>query len=274
MKSSFFLTIVVFVLFATDAFAQIQADVQMDFGGPTEYVVTDSQGKRSGLNPITHTDYDEIPYAGYGDGSSGETREFTFNTILMDTLFSTTYTIHLFGTGNGVFKGSVGGRQTLSGKGASFRTLGVIDSNQTVIYVFNYSTDSTITPTFWKVVTPQIIRQDFSDCFKLKILGNEGFYRDILHQLDDISKDLAHKDSIEARKDLEKFQDELENAHNETIKHDKEKNQKKPTEFERGQERFVSPYAYQILSEDVSLLLQQLPEGHQRDHEGEGRGKN
>lgn len=246
----------------------------MDFKGPIELVVTDSQGKRSGYNPVTKTDYDEIPYAGYGDGSDEGSKEFGFRTALKDTLFSTTYTIQVFGIGNGIFKGWGGGSQTWFGKGLSFRALGIIDSNQTVIYVFNYSTDSTITPTFWKVVTPQIIRQDFSDCFKLKILGNEGFYRDILHQLDDISKDLAHKDSVETRKDLKKIQEELEDIHNETTKRDKEKGHEKPKEFEKRQERFVSSYAYQLLSEDVSLLLQQLPEGHQRDHEGEGRGKN
>jgi len=264
MRRSSFFALPIF-LFTANAFAQMHAYVQMDFSGPVEYVVTDSQGKRSGLNPITHMDYDEIPYSGYGDGSQEGSREFGFNTALKDTSFSTTYTIQIFGTGKGIFDGGGGARQTWSGKGASFRTRGVIDSNQNVTYKFSYSTDSTITPTFWKVVTPQIIRQDFENCFKLKLLGKEEFYKDLIHQLDDIVKDVAHKDSVEARKDLEKFSDEFEDVFNETFKDNPKKNAIVMAEFEKTHKKFVGLDAYKILSEDVSLLLQQLPESHQKN---------
>ena len=268
MKSSLFLTIATFFLLAPTGFAQNHAYVQMDFGGPVEYVVTDSQGKRSGLNPTTDTDYDEIPYAGYGDGSSGESREFGFNTALEDTSFSTTYTIQLFGTGNGVFKGSVGGRQTLSGKGASFSVLGVIGLNQTLTYVFNYSTDSTVTPTFTKVVTPQIIKQDFENCYRLGLLGKERLYRDFAHQLNEIVKDVARKDSLEARKDLERFGDKLEDVFKETFRDNPQKNAVILGEFEKTHKKFLDLDAYKILSEDISLILKELPEKHRRgdDH--------
>ena len=255
------------LLLAADVFSQMRAYVLVDFEGPVEYTVTDSQGKRSGYDPITNTDYNEIPYAGYGLASDGETREFGFHSILKDTLFSTTYTIQAFGTGSAVFVGDALARQTWSGKGGQFHTEGVIDKNQTLEYKFSYSTDSTIVPTFTKVVTLQIIRQDFENCFKLKLFGKEEFYKDLVHQLDDIVKDVAHKDSVEARKDLEKFSDEFEDVFNETFKDNPKKNAIVMAEFEKTHKKFVGLDAYKILSEDVSLLLQQLPKGHEKGHE-------
>lgn len=241
MRSSFFLTIAIFFLFTTASFAQMEAYVQMDFEGPIQYVVTDSQGKRSGCNPMTNTDYDEIPYAGYGDmGEGGRSAwEFGFRTALEDTLFSTTYTIRFFGTGNGVFRGGGGGQQTWSGKGASFRVLGVIDSNQTVTYVFNYSTDSTITPTFWKVVTPQIIRQDLDNCHKLPMIKDAQLYSNLGNILTVFQQDLAKADSVSARQEIILFQ--------QTLRSDSA--------------TLIHTYAWNILQEDAKAFLATLPSG-------------
>lgn len=173
------------VFLVTGASAQTVARIQMDFEGPVELVVTDSQGERSGYNPITKEDYDEIPYAGYGDGSKGE-REFAFHSALKDTSFSTTYMITIFGIGTGMFEGYGGGKQTWSKPGESFRLIGVIDSNQTATYAFSYSTDSTITPTFAKVIDSNTIRprrigspqaQSYYEPWDSQLVGEEGSQR-------------------------------------------------------------------------------------------------
>ncbi|MFZ1082175.1 MAG: hypothetical protein WAO19_09650, partial [Candidatus Kryptoniota bacterium] len=205
MIRNFFLAISILSFFASDAFAQMYAYIQMDFDGPVQYVVTDSQGKRSGYNPTTNTDYDEIPYAGYGGGSNGGI-EFGFRTALEDTSFSTTYTIQLWGTGNGFYTGGGGAQQTWSGKGLNIQVLGVIDSNQTVTYVLKYSTDSTIAPTFMKVVTPQIIHQDLDNCYKLEMIGGSNFYNDLENILTSFEQYFAQTDSISAREELVLFQ--------------------------------------------------------------------
>jgi hypothetical protein len=266
MKRNTFLLMSMFLFAATNVFAQMDAYIQMDFEGPVEYVVTDSQGKRCGHDPINNAYYDEIPYAGYG--LAGEDLmtawEFVFHTALKDTSFSTTYTIQLFGTGLGIFTGDGGARQTWSGKGLDIHTIGVIDKNQTLEYKFSYSTDSTITPTFWKVVTPQIIEQDFNDCFKLKLLGDRGFYRELRNQLDDFDRYIEHRDSVEAGRELEGFWDRLKKVYADTLEtsHGKGHEKGRTGKFERGYKDFVKQEAYQILSEDVSLMMQQLSEGH------------
>ncbi len=262
----------VILFFVLNAFAQVDAYIQMDFEGPVELVVTDSQGKRCGYNPFTGTIYNEISYAGYGYGSDGSAKEFAFNTALKDTSFSTTYTIQLFGTRKGAFTGDGGAEQTWSGKGLNFNVLGVIDSNQTVTYKLTYTTDSTITPTMTKVVTPHIIIQDFNDCFKLRLLGDREFYRELRNQLDNFNRHIEHRDSVEARRELESFWNRIQYVYSDTVDNDNA-NHHAETRFEHRLRGFVTQEAYQILNEDVNLMLAQLPvETHRGDHY-DGRGK-
>ncbi|MGO9481258.1 MAG: hypothetical protein ACLP05_05700 [Candidatus Kryptoniota bacterium] len=273
MKQNFILIISLFLLLVANVSAQMRAYADVVVQGPVELLVTDSQGNRSGHDAIAKTYYHQIPYAFYGQGSNGAP-EFGFKTILWDTLFTTTYTIQVFGTGSGTFVGDALARQTYNpAKGGQFHVVGVIDKNQTVDYRFFYSTDSTVTPTFTKVVTSRILRQDLDDCFKLESLGKEGFYKDLLNQADDIVNDIAHKDYVEAGKDLRGVQDELADVYNETFKDNPNKNRVMLGKFEKDHDKFITQDAYQILNEDVSLLLQQLPEGRGIDHEGEGRDK-
>lgn len=182
-------TMSMLLLLAASVSAQMRAYVVVGFQGPVELVVTDSQGHRSGYNPITKTYYDEIPYAGYGAGSDGQP-EFGFKRILWDTLFSTTYTVQVFGTGNGAFTGDGIARQTQSGngKGARFPVRGVIDSNQTVTYELNYSTDSTITPTMVRVVDPSTTTQDITDLLKLNLITNHGIANSLQQKMDNAWK--------------------------------------------------------------------------------------
>ncbi|HUI29582.1 MAG TPA: hypothetical protein VLX91_05160, partial [Candidatus Acidoferrales bacterium] len=63
----------------------------------------------------------------------------------------------------------------------------------------------------------------------------------------------------------EKFSDEFEDVFNETFKDNPKKNAIVMAEFEKTHKKFVGLDAYKILSEDVSLLLQQLPESHQKN---------
>ena len=268
MKRNFFLVAPMFLLFAANVPAQVHVYIQMDFSGPIEYLVTNAQGEKSGCVPGRTAYYQEIPYAGYGDGTDGESKEFVLSNGSRDTSFNTVYRIDIFGIGLGLYHGDGGGSQTLSGKGGGFHVRGVIDSNQKVSYEFRYSTDSTVTPTFTKVVTPQIIKQDFENCYRLGLLGKERLYRDFAHQLNEIVKDVARKDSLEARKDLERFGDKLEDVFKETFRDNPQKNAVILGEFEKTHKKFIDLDAYKILSEDISLILKELPEKHRRgdDH--------
>jgi hypothetical protein len=145
--------------------------------------------------------------------------------------------------------------------------LGVIDSNQTVVYELDYSTDSTVTPTMMKVVTPQIILQDFGDCFKLNLLGDREFYRELRNQLDNFDRHIDHKDSVEARKELERFRNRIQQVYSDTVSHGGEDHHGKSGEVGHRRKDFVTEEAYQILNEDVNLMLQQLPEKRGRGDE-------
>ena len=213
MRISLALEIGFVLLFAVGASAQVRAYVQMDFSGPIEFVVTDSQGERSGINPITKTDYDEISYADYGDGTDEGMREFVFRHALTDTSFSTVYSIQIFGTGDGLFTGGGNGKQTRSGKGGSFRVSGVIDSNQTLNYVFNYSTDSTIAPVFTKVIESITIGQEVGDLLKLSLITNHGIANSLQQKIDNAWKQKEKGQTNAARNLVRAFINEV-NAQN------------------------------------------------------------
>ncbi|MFZ1081799.1 MAG: hypothetical protein WAO19_07725, partial [Candidatus Kryptoniota bacterium] len=246
MKSSFFLGATLFFLLASNTFAQVHAYVQMDFSGPVEFLVTDAQGERSGYIPGQSAYYQEIPYAGYGDGSDEGSREFGFRGALTDTSFSTTYTIRLYGTGSGEFTGDGGGRQTRSGKGGGFHVAGVIDSNQIETFVFSYSTDSMVTPTFMKIITPQIIQQDLDNCIKLQLLNDTQLCTSLGNALTSFEQYLAKADSISARQELVLFQQTLDSKSIDTI----------DTIPAQGT---ISLDAQNILNADAQTLINSLP---------------
>lgn len=258
MRPSFFFVLLFWLFLAVDSFAQIDAYVQMDFQGPLQndplqFVVTDTQGRRSGYDPITRQEYDEIPYAGYGFSGVGSltpnkpsisVREFGFITSLQDTLFSTSYVVQLFGNAKGMFIGDISMRQTWSGKGADFHVVGVIDSDQTVSYLFRYGTDSTVTPTMTKLVTPHTIRQDLDNSFKLNLLGEADFYNNLANILTSFEEYLAQSDTVSARQELILFQQAIDNENKDTT---------------NTTIAFVNADAWNILHGDAQSLIDLFP---------------
>jgi hypothetical protein len=66
--------------------------------------------------------------------------------------------------------------------------------------------------------------------------------------LDNSNNHFADKDSVKARQELEEFEDALQDVQNQTVK----------SRNEKGNENFITQDVYQILSEDVGLLSQQV----------------
>jgi predicted transcriptional regulator len=130
-----------------------------------------------------------------------------------------------------------------------FKTVNVIDKDSVITYRLKYHGQPGTPIKFEKIVNTQTIRQDLDNCFKLKLLGHDEFYISLVQQLDSFNSDLAHKDSVKARQALVQFEDALQEVQNQTVKSGNEK----------GNEAFTTQDVYQILSGDVTSLLEQLP---------------
>ena len=105
--------------------------------------------------------------------------------------------------------------------------------------------------TIEKSVRISSLHQDLRDSYDAELLGPKELFAELSHRLDKLDKYFADKDSSKARHELEKFQEKIDQVRKETVKTELKK-QKLP-------KHFISKDAYEILTEDVSILLKHLP---------------
>lgn len=91
---------------------------------------------------------------------------------------------------------------------------------------------------------PATIRQDLSNSFKLKLLGEQGFYKELSNSLDSYEKHLSKKDTLKAVKEVEKFRDRITEEYNKGT--------------ERNDKRFITADAWKILYDDAQYLVAHL----------------
>jgi hypothetical protein len=233
-------------LLAQISWSQINGYVHIAFNRKVHFVVTDSLGRRSGVDPRIGAKYNEIPNADYSLACCGsvdstalidEGWEFMFLRTI-DSLFGEKYSVEFIGRARGIYNGGVGMAQSMSGKGASFNIKGVIDSAQSIFYKIVYMTDSTQTPTLTKVVDTSTFRQDLNNCYALNLVRTQSFYQSLNTQVRKIDSLLALGDTVKAIDELFRTDSLLDNASGDTT--------------------LIIPDGYQILKEDVSVLLTSL----------------
>ena len=259
------LTAVPFLIMPVFLWSQSQGYLQMDIMGPIHYVVTDSMGRRTGFDPRIDGDYSEIPNMGYGlsgaDSHDPDTEplnfwEFGFNTNVKDPTFHEQFTVTVIGIHRGVFSGIVGWSVD-PGKGGSAKIQGLVDSNQTSSFTFSISMDTSRVFEYSKVVAASSLRQDLDNSYDLNLLGNRSLYKKWGQQVERIENQLERKDPSKAYEELERFAKELKNVREETEKHEERK--RKPNQF-------VTSEAFDILSEDVAILMSPLsPRKHHKE---------
>jgi hypothetical protein len=124
-----------------------------------EFVVEDSLGRRTGIEPLADTRYDEIPNAGYGDtGVDSEDPNIPglyAIEFVMDPATKGHYTIKVIGAGTDTLKLSIYMARTL-GKGAQFHFTGTTSYGQVTEYKFYYDPDPTKMLTAERVITIDI----------------------------------------------------------------------------------------------------------------------
>jgi hypothetical protein len=121
---------------------------------------------------------------------------------------------------------------------------GLLDSAETATFRLMYDFNDRSRVVISRLVSSSDIRQDLDNSYKLKLLGDKGFHKELSNTLDNYQKHLSKNDTLKAIKELEKFQERMTREYNETAR-------------SRGK-RFVTSDALQILSYDVKYLIDQL----------------
>ncbi len=136
----------------------------------------------------------------------------------------------------------------------------IFDTIKDTVYYYYKDTQRATSIDLKKIITFSSLREDFAASYKLNLLGSEKFFNELNKDLDKVEKELSKKDSAEAREKLEEFWKEIEEVRKEMVEEgEKDKDKEK--------EKFITEEAFNILKEDVTLLLAKLPqrENHKND---------
>jgi len=275
------LWLIVFIVTVCESFSQDRGFLHVSTGVQVQFIVTDPSGRRTGEdprgmpNPMQGKAFREIPGASYSVGSVGDSPEKEYKPSREDLQFDFqcrfitpdndgAYTIQTIGIELGVYSlfVDISPRRGSNLKPFRKRMKDLTDIGQVTEYKFTYSSTYPTPANLAKVVALQTLRQDLDNSYKLKLLGEKELHKDLSHRLDKLEKYLSDKDSSKARHELEKFGEKIEDVRDQTIKTEQKK--QKPLKH------FITADAYQILQEDVSALLKQLPDDKKKK-EKEGK---
>ena len=110
---------------------------------------------------------------------------------------------------------------------------------------------------------PKSLSEDLQAVFEAGALGDKRFYDQLKKDATQYERQLSKGDSLKARKELEQFEQKIDQEYRRDSRNES---------TGRGNEkRFIKKDAYQLLKEDVTTLLEQLPE--HRKGKGWERGK-
>ncbi|MBU4405446.1 MAG: hypothetical protein KKG79_07540 [Acidobacteria bacterium] len=118
--------------------------IYISFHSPGELVLTDPLGRKTGRDPLSGTDYEEIPNSSYGkeyehDDETGETVGEDFKTLEIVQPLAGNYKLQIIGTGFGTYNLEICGRATSGGfPSVTNFTLVPISPNNVHIYGFKY----------------------------------------------------------------------------------------------------------------------------------------
>lgn len=219
---------------------QSQNDViQIALQGASEFIVINSNGQKTGYNPFLDIGgyYSEIPNSSYGhggvDSENPDHEGITSSDFYIQPAFSDIYTIKLIGislTKYQFFIGFMRGQD----EGGEITEFGLLDKGQVQEYIFSYSTDTTKSTVFEKIVTLVTLKQDLENAFKLSLISSQGIYKSLLQKLNNAGKSYNRGQIKAAINILQAFINE--------------------TEAQRGKQ--LTNDAAAILAEDAELLIQ------------------
>lgn len=112
---------------------------------PAELLVTDPQGRRVGLDPITGVSYDEVPEASYFEdtlasngGSGSDPNAIRTKSVIIPTPIDGGYVIQVIGTGSGAYS-MIASATNSGGQVFEQSVEGLTQLGQTNVYEFTYN---------------------------------------------------------------------------------------------------------------------------------------
>jgi len=256
-------TIVVTIMM--QSVAQYKTVVEIVASDAVHYLVIDPLGRRSGCDPRGNPEQkvlQEIPESNYGFESVGDIPiqgQMPSPDVMHvfvhkpDTILTSEHTVKVFGRRNGKYSISMIIEYTEASLSTirKFENVGIIEQGTVHTYRYSFGSQPEKPAKFARIVTVNSTRQDITAAHILGLLGDKKLFDDWNKELDKFERDLSRKDSAKARQELDKFGKEVDKLRKETIKHE-DKKIPKPS-------KFITQDAYQVIREDIDILLNQLP---------------
>jgi hypothetical protein len=200
----------------------------------------------------------EIPEANYSTNAIGDSpkkyepletdiqHEFMYN--VKSPTNDGSYQIDCIGLKSARFDLSISLLLDNLGHVSSFDTslTGLVGVNTVVSFCMQYKGQQGGITRIERLVSLSDIRQDLDNSYKLQLLGDHSFHKELSNILDSYEKHLSRKDTLKAVKELEKFHDRITKEYKEGTK--------------ARDKRFVTADALHILSYDVQYLIDRLPD--------------
>ena len=273
-------------------------------------IVTDSLGRRTGFNVDTNYSVEDIPnsnksFGGIEDDLTGEPGTQSMDVIIRRPVSPGIYQATVYGSTATAFFLTIGSNDS-AGNTTDIQIQGVIDKDESQVFIFNYSPLPGSTITFHKNVTSTSLRQGLYTFLKLGQLGDDKFVRSLVKNIDlaeklsgVCSKRKSRKDKCEpAISVLNLFLKRLELANRKCDSHSDCDEEREWSAFrkEHGRDddykdffrewdrddwhkhkkqckRFVTDEALKIIKEDSQWLIKSLG-GQAKDKRGKpGHGK-
>jgi hypothetical protein len=262
MKSWTAVGLLLVLYYNNPLYGQAVGNLQISSHRTIHFIVTDPQGRRTGVDPrgaedpFIGNELSEIPDANYSTNAIGDSpqnyepletdiqHEFMYN--VKSPTNDGIYQIDCIGLRLGRFDLSMSLLLQYPGETKSFDTTltGFVDVNTVVSFRMEYKGEQGGITRTEKIASSSILRQDLDNSFKLKFLGEQGFHKELSSILDSYEKHLSKKDTLKAVKELEKFQDRITKEYNKGTK-SKDK-------------RFITADAWEILYNDAQYVIEHL----------------
>jgi len=142
-------TIVLLTIFlaSVPSEAQVINEIHIFIDGDAQIVLVDSLGRRCGYDPISHTDYEEIPRASYGDegvdSEDSSVPDLYSRGLGLQKATTGTYTLKIIGTKQGTYDVTISMGRGL-GNGDSFSFNDSTFRGSVALFDIFYSTDTTV----------------------------------------------------------------------------------------------------------------------------------
>lgn len=136
----------ILAVYATSLSQLVINRIDVSLKGPAEFILADSIGRRTGLDPFSETRYEEIPRSGYSHEGMGSEEPLgpgvVWSVATIDDPFTGDFSLKLLGNGSGQYKLSIVLHRAVNA-GSMFLFEGDIVFGQTREFRIHYDEDTT-----------------------------------------------------------------------------------------------------------------------------------